>query len=125
MTVENFFLFGWSWPEVSVLGSQVFGQASIESCDHAVQKGCQLFTESSPMQIVTMFVCCFVFCLPLGVTFNWIGIKTFSQIDSSFDKPNTNHVFIVFARFYLFILFYQSPSLLQPHHQTSWDFHSS
>ena len=25
--------FGWSWPEASVFGSQVFGQASMESCD--------------------------------------------------------------------------------------------
>ena len=26
-------MFGWSWTEASVLGSQVFGQASMESCD--------------------------------------------------------------------------------------------
>ena len=25
-------MFGWSWIEVSVLGSQVFGQASMERC---------------------------------------------------------------------------------------------
>ena len=25
-------MFGWSWTEVSVLGSQVFGQASMEGC---------------------------------------------------------------------------------------------
>ena len=25
-------MFGWTWSEVSVLGSQVFGQSSAESC---------------------------------------------------------------------------------------------
>ena len=29
-------MFGWSWTEVSVLGSQVFGHASMESCDLAM-----------------------------------------------------------------------------------------
>ena len=32
-----FGMFGWSWIETSVLGSQVFGQASME--------GCKLFTD--------------------------------------------------------------------------------
>ena len=32
-------MFGWSWTEVSVLGSQVFGQASVDSWDnHGVGK---------------------------------------------------------------------------------------
>ena len=26
-------MFGWSWIEASVLGSQVFGQASMEGCE--------------------------------------------------------------------------------------------
>ena len=30
--------FGWNWTEVSVLGSQVFGQAIMESCAFKVSK---------------------------------------------------------------------------------------
>ena len=33
-------MFGWSWTEVSVLGSQVFGQALMEGCEYpAVNTG--------------------------------------------------------------------------------------
>ena len=28
-------VFGWSWTDVSVLGSQVFGQALLKGCDEA------------------------------------------------------------------------------------------
>ena len=30
MNAHGFVMFGWSWNEASVLGSQVFGQASME-----------------------------------------------------------------------------------------------
>ena len=33
MAGQSTAIFGWSWPEVSVLGSQVFGQALMESCE--------------------------------------------------------------------------------------------
>ena len=33
MAEQSSAMFGLSWTEVSVLGSQVFGQALIESCD--------------------------------------------------------------------------------------------
>ena len=33
MAGQSSAMFGWNWTEVSVLGSQVFGQASMESCD--------------------------------------------------------------------------------------------
>ena len=33
MAGQNSFKFDWSWTEVSILGSQVFWQASMESCD--------------------------------------------------------------------------------------------
>ena len=36
MAGQSFAMFGLSWTEVSVLGSQEFGQASIESCDGLV-----------------------------------------------------------------------------------------
>ena len=32
MAGQSSALFGWSWTEVSVLGSQVFGQALMEIC---------------------------------------------------------------------------------------------
>ena len=32
MAGQSSAMFGWSWTEVSVLGSQVFGQALMESC---------------------------------------------------------------------------------------------
>ena len=33
MAGQSSAMFGWSWTEVSVLGSQVFGQALMESCE--------------------------------------------------------------------------------------------
>ena len=33
MAGQSFAMFGWSWTEVNVLDSQVFGQALIESCE--------------------------------------------------------------------------------------------
>ena len=33
MVGQSSAMFGWSWTEVSVLGSQVFGQALMESCE--------------------------------------------------------------------------------------------
>ena len=33
MAGQGSLMFGWSWTDVSVLGSQVFGQALMESCD--------------------------------------------------------------------------------------------
>ena len=33
MAGDSSVIIGWSWTEVSVLGSQVFGQASMESCE--------------------------------------------------------------------------------------------
>ena len=33
MTGHNSVMFGWSWNEVSVLGSHVFGRATLESCE--------------------------------------------------------------------------------------------
>ena len=33
MAGNGFVMFGWSWIEASVLGSQVFRQASMEGCD--------------------------------------------------------------------------------------------
>ena len=33
MAGQSSAVFGWSWTEVSVLGSQVFGQALMESCE--------------------------------------------------------------------------------------------
>ena len=33
MAGESFSMIGWSWTEVSVLGSQVFGQALMDSCE--------------------------------------------------------------------------------------------
>ena len=33
MAEQSSAMFGWSWTEVSVLGSQVFGQARMESCE--------------------------------------------------------------------------------------------
>ena len=33
MAGQSSAMFGWSWTEVSVLGSQVLGQALMESCD--------------------------------------------------------------------------------------------
>ena len=33
MAGHCFVMFGWSWTEASVLGSQVFRQASMEGCD--------------------------------------------------------------------------------------------
>ena len=35
MAKQSSVMFGRSWTEVSVLGSQVFGQASMESCETA------------------------------------------------------------------------------------------
>ena len=32
MAGHSYVTFGWSWTEVSVLGSQLYGQASMESC---------------------------------------------------------------------------------------------
>ena len=32
MAGQSSAMFGWSWTEVSVLGSRVFGQALLESC---------------------------------------------------------------------------------------------
>ena len=32
MAGQSFAMFGWSWTEVSVLGSQVFGKALIYNC---------------------------------------------------------------------------------------------
>ena len=32
MAGQSSAVFGWSWTEVSVLGSQVFGRVSMESC---------------------------------------------------------------------------------------------
>ena len=34
MAEETSAMFGWSRTEVSVLGSQIYGQALMESCDH-------------------------------------------------------------------------------------------
>ena len=36
MAGQSSVMFGLSWTEVSVLGSQVFGQASMDSCDQEV-----------------------------------------------------------------------------------------
>ena len=33
MAGHGFVMFGWSWIEAGVLGSQVFGQGSTEGCD--------------------------------------------------------------------------------------------
>ena len=38
MAGQSSAMFGWSWTEVSVLGSQVFGQALMESCDCSVMQ---------------------------------------------------------------------------------------
>ena len=46
MDGQSFAMFGWSWTEASVLGSQVFVQALMESCEvrkrHVSQKLLQL-----------------------------------------------------------------------------------
>ena len=34
MAGQSYVMFGWSWTEVSVLGSHVFEQASVESCEY-------------------------------------------------------------------------------------------
>ena len=36
MAGQSSVMFGWSWTKVSFLGTQVFGQASKESCDNTV-----------------------------------------------------------------------------------------
>ena len=33
MAGHNSVMFGWGWNEASVLGSQIFGQALVESCE--------------------------------------------------------------------------------------------
>ena len=33
MAGHNYAMFGWSWTEASVLGSQVFGRALMKSCN--------------------------------------------------------------------------------------------
>ena len=38
MAGQNYAMFGWSWTKVSVLGSQVFGQALMESCEIIVDQ---------------------------------------------------------------------------------------
>ena len=43
MTGHGFAMFGWSWIEGSDLGSQVFGQASIEGCDSSLNPSYLLF----------------------------------------------------------------------------------
>ena len=48
MAGHDWDMFGWSWIEVSVLGSQVFGRASMEGCvvyrlgPFLVEPGCYL-----------------------------------------------------------------------------------
>ena len=39
MAGQSSAMFGWSWTEVSVLGSQVFGQASMENCEARAIQG--------------------------------------------------------------------------------------
>ena len=38
MAGQSYAMIGWSWTEVSVLGSQVFEQALMESCESCVLK---------------------------------------------------------------------------------------
>ena len=38
MAGQSFAMFGWSWTEVSVLGSQVFGRALMESLNGELQR---------------------------------------------------------------------------------------
>ena len=40
MAGQSSAMFGWSWTEVGVLGSQVFGQASMESCGLEIVGNC-------------------------------------------------------------------------------------
>ena len=39
MAGQSSAMFGWRWTEVSVLGSQVFGQAVMKSCDYIYKAG--------------------------------------------------------------------------------------
>ena len=43
MAGQSYAMFGWSWTEVSVLGSQVVGQALMESCDQGLEIGNEIF----------------------------------------------------------------------------------
>ena len=38
MAGHGFVIFGWNWIEASILGSHVFGQASMEGCGHGFVK---------------------------------------------------------------------------------------
>ena len=44
MAGQSSAMFGWSWSEVSVLGSQVFGQALLESCALACHNDTRLMS---------------------------------------------------------------------------------
>ena len=41
MAGHGFAMFGWSWIEASILGSQVFGQASVEGCGYGFVKSAE------------------------------------------------------------------------------------
>ena len=49
MAGQSSAMFGWSWTEVSVLGSQVFGRALMESCE-----GVELVGEGSVVNWATL-----------------------------------------------------------------------
>ena len=57
MAGQSLALFGWSWTEVSVLGSQVFGQASMEGCDQKVDMSTHHCMARSVEILCYKFVC--------------------------------------------------------------------
>ena len=50
MARHSFVVLGWSWTELSVLGSQVFGQAMLESC------GIDALSEEKKSESVLLYV---------------------------------------------------------------------
>ena len=75
----------------------------------------RVFIELAPRPIQSISrEFCLLFVCPLGVTFYWRGIETYSQRGSSTNYPNKNWE-NWFKQQKRVVLLYQSPNLPQPH----------
>ena len=97
-------------------------------CKHTIQVKASLniFTESAPRPRPTQSISRNVrgFAMfPLGFTFCLRGMETYSRRGSSLNCLNM--IWSFFAKKNLGVFLLQSQNLLQPHHKSSWDFHSS
>ena len=56
MARHSFVMFGWNWTKASVLGSQVFGQASMNGCEYLRYSFRQTFVARAVLQTALSIV---------------------------------------------------------------------